>query len=173
MGESLRAVVDDKVEWNTDEFTQLNEEKLTEGIEGAHPIPSTRIASFFHRMRFNSRGNRVRKRFALGDLFIASNNRNVRMVITPDCDLVLRNGNRGASRLLTIGGTIRGLDDAQALAGELIFYRTPKAIKWNFKDVMAHDFGDISELGVDGVTYSYFASMRVMPAQTIQNAVYS
>ena len=171
LGESLRAVVDDTVKWNTEEFTQLNERKLTEGIEGAHPVPSTRIASFFGRMRFNLRENRIRKRFALGDLFIASNNRNVRMIISPDCDMVPRGRNRGARRFLTIGGTIHGLVEDQALVSELIFYQTPKAIKWNFKDVMVHDFGDLSEVDVGETKYSYFGTMRAMPAQTIQKGV--
>ena len=104
LGESLRAVVDNKVEWNTEEFSRLNEKELTEAIEGAHPVPSSRIAQFFNRMRFNSRQNRVRVRFGLGDLFIAPDKKSVRMVITPDCDIVVRNGRRGASRLLTVGG---------------------------------------------------------------------
>lgn len=172
LGESLRAIVDDQVKWNTDEFSQLNDKRLTEAIEGAHPVPSPRIAEFFHRMRFNSRENRARKRFALGDLFIASNNRNVRMLITPDCDMVVRSGHREASRLLSVGGTIRGLGDVHASAGDLILRGTPKEINWKFKDVMTHEFGDdLSVLLVDGTKYSYFASLRGMPAQTIQKRV--
>ena len=171
LGESLRAVVDDNVEWNTEEFSRLNDEKLTEAIEGAHPGPSSRIAQFFHRMRFNSRRNRVRVRFALGDLFIAPDKRSVRMVITPDCDIVVRNGRRGASRLLTVGGTIRGLSDEKSLAGHLIFYRTPKALTWELKDVATHDFDDMSELQVGETTYSYYATMRALAAQAIQKEV--
>ena len=127
LGESLRAVVDNEVAWNAEEFARLNEQELTEAIEGAHPVPSSRIAQIFHRMRFNSRQNRIRVRFGLGDLFIAPDKKSVRMVINPDCDLVLRGGRRGASRLLTVGGTIRGLGDEKAIAGDLILYGTPKA----------------------------------------------
>ena len=171
LGESLRAIVDDNVNWNTDEYLRLNEEKLTEAIEGADPVLSERIATFFHRMRFNSRENRTRKRLAFGDLFVASNNRTVRMVITPDCDMVLRNGTRRATRALTVGGTIRGMGEDRALASELIFHGNPKAIKWNFKDLMSHEFRDIENLRVDETSYSYFASMRAMSAQTIQKTV--
>ncbi len=46
LGESLRATVDENVEWNTEDFVQLNERSLTEPIEGAHPIPSDRMAKF-------------------------------------------------------------------------------------------------------------------------------
>lgn len=171
LGESLRAVVDDNVEWNTEEFSRLNDEKLTDAIEGAVPAPSSRIALFFHRMRFNSRRNRVRVRFALGDLFIAPDDRSVRMVITPDCDIVVRDGKRGASRLLTVGGTIRGLSDEKALAGHLIFYGTPKALTWELKDVTTHDFDDMAELQVGETTYSYYATMRALAAQAIQKEV--
>ncbi len=171
LGDSLRAIVDDEVEWHADEFSQLNEERLTEAIEGAHPIPSDRIAKFYHRMRFNSRENRTRKRLALGDLFVASNNRNVRVVITPDCDLVPREHGRRASRVLTIGGRIWGLGENQAVAGELIFRDTPKAIKWDYKDLMAHKFGGISKFQLDRVPYTYFGSLRALSAQTIQKTV--
>lgn len=170
LGESLRAIVDNEVEWNTEEFSRLNEPKLTEAIEGAHPAPSDRIARFFHRLRINSRVSRGRDRLALGDLYVAANNRNVRMVITPDCDLVPRDGRR-VIRVLTVGGMIRGLEDEQALAGELIFHKPPKAIKWKVKDLMTHKLTDISSLDVDGASYSYRGTMRPLSAQTIQKVV--
>ena len=171
LGESLRAVVDNRVEWNTEEFSRLNARELTDAIEGAHPVPSSRIAHFFDRMRFNSRRNRARVRFGLGDLFIAPDKKSVRMVITADCDLVVRDGSRGANRLLTVGGTIRGMGDEKALAGDLIFYGTPKALTWNLKDVASHDFDDMSELQVGETTYSYYATMRALAAQGIQKEV--
>ena len=171
LGESLRAIVDNKVQWNTEEFSRLNEKELTEAIEGAQPVPSSRIAQLFDRMRFNSRQSRVRVRFSLGDLFIAPDKKSVRMVITPDCDIVERNGRRRASRLLTVGGTIRGLGDDKALAGDLILYGTPKALTWELKDVVSHDFDDMSELRVDGTAYSYYATMRTLAAQAIQKEV--
>ena len=168
LGESLRAVVDDTVQWTTDDFSRLDDEELTQAIEGAHPLPSTRIAQFFHRMRFNSRGIRPRRRFALGDLFVSPSDNRVRMVISPDCDLVPRKGQLAASRILTIGGKIRGLEEDRVYAGELIFHNTPKAIQWNFKDLMTHKFGDPATLDVDGTGYAFFASIRPMSAQTIQ-----
>ena len=170
LGESLRAIVDSEVEWRTEDFSRLDQPRLTDAIEGAHPIPSDRTAKFFHRMRFNSRESRERKRLALGDLFIASNSKDVRVVITPDCDLVPRKHGPRASRVLSVGGTIWGLEADQALAGELIFRNTPKAIKWNYKDLMTHEFGDISTLQVGQVPYVYFGSLRAMSAQMLQEA---
>ena len=168
LGESLRAIVDANVEWTNDDFTRLNDEELTQAIEGAHPLPSVRIARFFHRMRFNSWEVRRRGHFWLGDLFVAPNGKSVRMVISPDCDLVPRNGKPAASRLLTIGGKIRDLQEDRAFAGELIFHNAPKAIQWNFKDLMTHEIRDTAVLDVNDTAYEFFASMRPMPAQTIQ-----
>ena len=171
LGESLRAIVDDKVEWQSSEFRKLNDRTLTQAIEGAHPFPSPRLARFFHRLRFNSRERRPRGRFALGDVFISPDHKSVRMVISPDCDLVPRNNKPAAIRILTIGGSIRGLNEQGAWAGELIFRNSPRAIKWNYKDLKTHEFEDCENLPVDGKPYAYFASMRGMPAQTIQKAV--
>lgn len=171
LGESLRAIVDDRVNWKADEFSKLNDRTLTQAIEGAHPFPSSRLARYFHRLRFNSWERRPRGRFALGDLFVSPDFKSVRMVISPDCDLVSRNRKPAASRILTIGGSIRGLDEDHAWAGELIFRNSPRAIKWNYKDLMTHEFGECSGLEVEGKPYTYFASMRPMPAQTIQKAV--
>ena len=172
LGESLRAVVDEKIKWNTMEFSRLNDEDLTDAIEGAHPFPSLRIASLFDRMRFNSRRNRVRRRFGFGDLFVGADDRSVRMVITPDSDIIERDGSRRASRLLTVGGAIRGLGDQKALAGDLIFHGAPKAITWDLKDVMTHDFTeDMTKLQVGETAYSYHATMRALAAQAIQKKV--
>lgn len=171
LGESLRAVVDDKVQWHAEEFSRLNDEELTEGIEGAHPAPTSRIAQLFHRMRFNSRENRTRTRYDFGDLFIADDKTSVRMVITPDCDLIERRGRRRASRLLTVGGAIRGLGDEKAYAGDLIFHRTPKALTWNLKDLMSHHFDDMAELQIGENAYSYYATMHGLAAQAVQKDV--
>lgn len=171
LGDSLRAIVDDKVDWKNNEFGNLNDRTLTQAIEGAHPFPSPRLAKFFHRLRFNSWETRGRGRFALGDVFVSSDHKGVRMVISPDCDLVPRNSKPATVRILTIGGSIRGLNEPGAWAGELIFRNSPRAIKWDYKDLRTHEFGDCTNLLVDGKPYAYFASMRAMPAQTIQKAV--
>ena len=74
--------------------------------------------------------------------------------------------------MLTVGGTIRGLSEEKALAGNLIFYQTPKAITWELKDVMSHDFtDDMSKLQVGETAYSYYATMRALATQTIQKEV--
>lgn len=171
VGESLRAIVDDMVDWSVEEFVQLNDRGLTSAIEGAHPFPSERLAKFFHRMRFNSRESRPRDRLYLGDLFVSSDHERVRMVVSPDCDLVSRDGSHAASRILTIGGNIRRLHEGPPVAGDLIYDDGPKVIKWNFKDLMTHEFNELSDLHVGDHCYTYFASMRPMSVQAIQKFV--
>ena len=175
LGESLRAIVDDEVEWGTDEFQRLDAEELTEGIEGAHPLPSGRVARFYHRMRFNSRVARPRRRFGLGDVFVAPGNKEARMVISQDCDLVARDGEKAATRILSVGGKVRTLEEERVFAGELFIddgqRPIPKAVQWNLKDLMSHEFGDPATLQVGSTPYRFVASMRAMFAQAIQKAV--
>ncbi len=173
LGESLRALVDEEVEWKADHFERLDDEELTSAIEGAHPLPSDKIARFFDRMRFNGHGHRERKRFALGDVFISPDAKLIRMVISPDCDLVPRNGKTAATRLLTVGGVVKGLDQEGSFVGELLFLNKPKAIKWSYKDLMTHQFdeaGEVESLRVDDEDYKFKARMRPLAAQAVQKA---
>lgn len=171
VGESLRAIIDDKVDWTVEEFARLNDSSLTCAIEGAHPLLSDRLAKFFHRMRFSARTSRPRGRLFLGDLFMSSDGESIRMVVSPDCDLVPRNGSHAASRILTVGGSVRRLHEGPAVAGDLIYHNDVKVIKWNLKDLMTHECEDLSSLEVGDASYTFTLSMRPMWAQAIQKAV--
>ena len=171
LGESLRAIVDDKVKWTSEDFQRLDNEELTEMIEGAHPLPSGRVAEFYHRMRFNSRVRRPRRRVELGDVFIAPGKKSVRMVISQDCDLVPRDGEPAAARILSVGGKIRTLGEDRVFAGELFVDKVPKSIQWDLKDLRSHEFGDAATLNVEGTGYAFVATMRPMFAQAVQKAV--
>ena len=52
-GESLKAMVDETVEWADDSFGKLDDGKLSGSIEGAFEGPSARIARIFDRIRVN------------------------------------------------------------------------------------------------------------------------
>ena len=71
LGESLRALTDENVAWRRTHFSELDDQSLTDAIEGADLLPSQKMARFFHRMRFNRHKSRPRHRFALGDVFIS------------------------------------------------------------------------------------------------------
>lgn len=173
LGETLRAVVDDTVPWTNSHFRELDKKELTASIAGAHPFPSDAIAKFFHRMRFASHGVRARGRFALGDVFIAPDRKSVRMVLSPDCDLVIRDGGRAAPRILTVGGDIKGFKEDSAFAEELVHLDAPKGIKWKYKDLMTHDAHDPVSLSVGNTEYEFMGRLRSLPAQAVQNAALS
>ena len=177
LGESLRSLVDEEVEWDTKHFQDLDNEVLTRTISGAHPFPSDKIARFFHRLRFNPHKTRNRKRFGLGDVFLSPDGKYVRMIVSPDCDLVVRDGKRAAARLLTVGGQVKALKDEGAFAGELVHLKTPKAIKktpkaikWLNKDLMTHAAGETDKLDVDGTIFTFLGRLRGLSAQAVQKA---
>ena len=171
LGESLRSLVDEEVEWDTKHFQDLDNEDLTRTISGAHPFPSDKIARFFHRLRFNRHKTRNRKRFGLGDVFLSPDGKYVRMIVSPDCDLVVRDGKRAAVRLLTVGGQVKAFKDEGAFAGELVHLNdATKAIKWLNKDLMTHAADEFGKLNVDGTTFTFLGRLRGLSAQAVQKA---
>lgn len=168
LGESLRAVIDENVAWKGAHFAELDDRNLTDAIEGADLLPSQKMARFFHRMRFNRHETRGRHRFALGDVFISKNRKSVRMVISPDCDLVPRGNKIAAARILTVGGVVKGLEEDGAYAGELVWLDSSKGIKWELKDLMTHDAASIDKIKVGDSEYTFFSRLNPLPAQAIQ-----
>ena len=71
-GESLKGLIEDKVDWDHASFTALDDEGTKQGemIEGAFEGPSDIIARFFHRVRVNNRRVGVRREYRLGDLYV-------------------------------------------------------------------------------------------------------
>lgn len=170
LGETLRSLVDEEVKWDAKHFQDLDNAKLTRTISGAHPFPSYKIARFFHRLRFNPHKARNRGRFGLGDVFLSPDKKHVRMIVSPDCDLVVRDGKRAATRLLSVGGQVRAIKDDGAFAGELVHLDTPKAIKWLNKDLMTHSASKTDQIDVDGKTYTFLGRLRGLSAHAVQNA---
>ena len=135
-GESLRALVDKNVAWQGENFVKLDQESLGKAIEGAFEGPSVQVARLFHRVRVNDRTSRSRRRYALGDIYAESAGSAVRVVITPDCDLVPRKGKVRAVNLLTMGGRLRNFDEDNASADSFIFRdNKPFSVKWDPKDL--------------------------------------
>jgi len=170
LGESLRALVDQKVQWSSTHFQDLDKPDLTRGIIGADPIPSQQIGQFFHRMRFSDPEARKRNRFALGDVFVSAEKKNVRMIISPDCDLVPRERGVATERLLSVGGKIKSFEEDGAFANELVWLNGPKGIKWLNKDLMTHPVSSIDHLIVDKEEWKFFSRLSALPAQAVQKA---
>lgn len=170
LGESLRGKVDETVEWDKPAFTRIDNPAHYQAIEGGHPQPSDRIAQLFHRLRISMPTKRSKKRFALGDLYVNDAKNAVRVVLSPDCDLVPRErGNTSAKRLLTLGGELMALETDAAFVGDLVMIEgQTKAIKWSLKDIATCPIGKSGTLEVDGAEFSLFGTLRPQHAQHIQ-----
>ena len=175
LGESLRGKVDETVEWDKPAFTRIDKPENYQAIEGGHPQPSDRIARLFHRLRISMPTRRSKKRFALGDLYINAKKDAVRVVLSPDCDLVPRQtGKASAKRLLTLGGELKPLENDDVFVGDLVMIEDEtRAIKWSVKDIATSPIGKSGKLDIDGVEFSLFGTLRSQQAQNIQTLAFA
>ena len=172
-GESLRALVDENVEWGSEDYKKLDDPDLSKGIEGAFDGPSTRIAKIFHRIRIQEHNSRPQQRRALGDIFVAQKEKSIRTVITPDCDLVPRKGKTNVENLVTMGGELCSFSQATASTDQFIFRNNrPYSIKWNPKDLQTFPVKGKGSLGSDD-SYKYAGTLRPLYAQDMQRKALS
>lgn len=147
-GENLRGAVAETVDWSSEAFRNLDDAKLSKGIEGAFDGPSIPIAHFFHRVRIDDRALDPKARRRLGDMFIKPDEKRVLVVITPDCDLVPRGSGPKVKRLLTMDGELRSFDQDSASADHFIFYKNkPFSLKWNPKGLQTFPVSGTGSLG--------------------------
>ena len=141
-GECLKGLIDEKVNWENSSFSRLEGvDELDRNIEGAFEGASVTITRLFHRSRVDSHRKSTIRRYRLGDLFARPEDRIVRVVITPDCDLMERNSTREPKRVLTMGGTLNTFDQKNTAADDfLLFNDQPFGVTWNPKDLMAFPF---------------------------------
>ena len=135
-GECLKGKINEKVDWKHDSFSRLDEDRLDEKIEGVLPEPSITVAEVFDRIRVNRSHNNT-DQYRLGSLYVKPRGHTIRAIITPDCDLVERNGKIKAHRVLTMGGTLYKLETPNSFFTDNLFIRggTPYSIKWNPKNL--------------------------------------
>ena len=167
-GESLRALVDESIDWKQDAIRKLDEAELSRGIEGAFDGPSVRIAKLFHRIRVNSYQHREQARHELGDLYVSDAERSIRAVVTPDCDLVSHKGRCKVTSLLTMGGTLRSFDQDSASADHFLLHANkPYGVKWNPKDLRTFPIDGAGSLDrTEGLEYA--GTLRPIYAQDMQ-----
>jgi hypothetical protein len=167
-GESLKAMVDETVEWADDSFEKLDDGKLSGSIEGAFEGPSTRIARIFDRIRVNHHKVRAVTRYQLGDVYILAGGTEARVVITPDCDLVPRKGGPNAQTVLTMGGKLQSFDKENTSADQFVFPGDkPYSVKWNPKDLRSLPFDGAGSLR-DDPAFTYYGTLRPIYAQEVQ-----
>ena len=142
-GENVRGLTECAIPWSHGSFTQLDSDtRLENSIEGALDGPTLSIAKLFHGARVGGRRGRDAAEYRLGDIYLRNATRDLRVVISPNCDLVRRpSGNSRrlkakAPRVLTMGGTLYEIDSKEAVADELFIFRDgPHYIGWNPKDL--------------------------------------
>jgi len=168
-GERLKSLVDEKVDWGDGSFARLDEKNLSSSIEGAFDGPSLRIARMFDRIRVNHHSTRPSGRYQLGDVYLGADGTSARVVITPDCDLVPRNGKPpNAPMVLTMAGTVRSFDKDATSADQFVFPSDkPRSVKWNAKDIRSSPFTGPGSLR-DEASFSYYGTFRPIYAQEVQ-----
>ena len=167
-GEYLKSMIDRNINWDHSSFSELNNDTNIEGkIEGSFDGPTSRIAKFFHGIRIAER--RI-ERYQLGDLYASPSGNDIRAVITPDCDLVVRKGRTKIKRILTMGGTLHTFDQEDSAADDLIFRENiPYSIRWNHKDL--ETFPIEGEGALNDNSFQFLGTMRPLYAQEMQRRV--
>jgi len=142
-------------------------------IEGGFE-PTKSVAKMYHSVRVESKRARARKNFRLGDLYLDKAKNRVLAVMTPDCDLVLRQSRdkltRNAEHLLLVPGQIFDLEKTSASVGDfLMIGDIPHNIQWNYKKVFSAPFtGTMEKAGQSGEDFEYLGALRPLYAQEIQ-----
>ena len=142
-GENIRGLTESTIPWDQGSFSQLDSEKrLEDSVEGALDGATLSVAKLFHRARVGGRRGRDVTEYRLGDIFLKRDTNDLRVVISPDCDLVRRPSGTSRipraklTRVLTMGGKLYKLDSKEAVADELFIPdKIPYYIGWNPKDL--------------------------------------
>lgn len=142
-GENLRGFTERAIPWHDDTLAALEKTPgLEDAIEGSHDGPTTAIADLYHRARLAHRQGRAEAEYRLGDIFQRVDSNDLRVVVSPDCDLVRRP--KGPDRVLTakiehvltMSGTLSDTTSEDAVADELLLLEEgPKYVEWDPKDL--------------------------------------
>ena len=168
-GEYLKGLIDKNVDWEHPSFSELNsDEKIEDNIEGAFDGPTVKIAEFFHGIRVTKRHANLPHRYQLGDLYARPNGDDIRSVITPDCDLVVRRGKTKIKNVLTMGGTLHTFDQEGSAADDLILLENePYSVRWNPKDLATFPIEGDEALHKDE-GFKFLGTLRPLYAQEMQ-----
>ncbi|MCW7545176.1 hypothetical protein N7I30_15335 [Aurantimonas litoralis] len=166
-GESLVETIRSTVDWDHDSFRKLdgNDEGIMDPIEGAYDGPTIGIAKLFDRARIERRRYNGTSSKRLGDIFRIGDTDRLRAIVTPDCDLVVRNGSAKVSRPLTVSGKLKRYDSPTTPLADFIIVdeKDAHSIEWDAKDLETTDFsvGDLT----------YMGTLRPIYAQELQRTV--
>ena len=175
-GENLRGFTERAIPWDDESLAALEETPgLEEVIEGSHDGPTTAIAELYQRARLAHRQGRDDAEYRLGDIFHRIDSDHLRVVVSPDCDLVRRP--KGPERILTpkaehiltMGGTLFGTASEDAVADELLLLdQEPRYVEWDPKDLTTFPISGDHALHASA-DYCYVGTFRPVFALSTQN----
>ena len=168
-GEYLRGRVESDVDWMHASFMELDgNENVESNIEGAYEGASKRVAELFHSVRVRPRRVGAPSRYRLGDLYKSAIGSNIRAVISPDCDLVVRKGKTKVGRVLTMGGVLSAFDEEGAAADNLVLFEDRAySVLWRPKDLETFPIEGAASLD-GGEGFGFVGTLRPLYAQAMQ-----
>lgn len=175
LGEVLVDSVGRSVKWDHSSFKSLDagatKNNAGGAIEGAFDGPTDRIAELYFRARVDARPGRQGTDMRTGDLYVHKDRpEEILAVVTPDCDLMLRDGKRKAKRMMVVAGVIQKINAPDSSIADYIQLGRKKAanIVWDPKDIRTLEYDAI---GAD--THSLVGTLRPLYAQELQRKVLS
>lgn len=171
-GESLKGLIEQKVEWSHSSFLELEDDSAAEqSIEGAHDGPTDMVARLYHRVRVGGYPGSSMRDYRLGDLYARKNAKRIRAVITPDCDLVKRDDGPKAKILLTVAGEKTSFDKKESSADDFLMHNErPSSVSWDTKNLKTFPLEGKKSLRGKG-KFEFIGTLRPLYAQELQRRV--
>lgn len=133
-------------------------------VEGAYDGRTEKIAELYHRARIDTNPNPAHMR--MGDLYLTKLDgapTQVWALLTPDCDLIVRNGNRATDRFLFVEGKLQAYKAPKSsLSDFIIIDKAHYSIEWKLKNVATRENLD---------ALKYCGTLRPLYAHDLRNQV--
>ncbi|WP_323019481.1 hypothetical protein [Pararhodobacter sp.] len=133
-------------------------------IEGAYDGRTEKIAELYHRARIDTNLDPAHMR--MGDLYLTKSDgppNQIWALLTPDCDLIVRNGKRSVDRFLLVEGGLQAYNAPKSsLSDFIILDASQYSIEWKLKNLATRE--NLEDL-------RYCGTLRPLYAQDLQNQV--
>ena len=174
LGECLKGLIEETVDWSHSSFMELDnmsKEEQSIGIEGAHDGPTDTVAHLYHRVRVGGHTGNGKRDYRLGDLYARTKERDIRAIITPDCDLVTGRGEPKAKVVLTVVGEKSSFDTKESSADDFLMHEDrPNSVCWDTKNL--ETFAIKGPESLQGKKeFEYIGTLRPLYAQELQRRV--
>ncbi|HYV03636.1 MAG TPA: hypothetical protein VFB82_03565 [Blastocatellia bacterium] len=161
-----------------DHLRSINRPEAASRIEGIFDGPTAKIAELYHHVRIESSRTNRAKNYRLGDLYYQASEgkgkppHSVLAVMTPDCDLIMRQGKRKAKRLLTVSGDLSDLVAPGASVSDfIIINKKYYNVTWKRKSLATMEFDEWPAPGTCNEKLQYIGALRPLYAQELQRNV--